>query len=241
MRLLPTPVLSTDWSVFNEELTTMLSPIHAEVVNNVTTPSEAARECTLTSITLKSSSSLWLTTSSTSDRAPIKTYGHHQVQSKKKLFIYRSEFLNAIRAQNKTVKAVSELQHHWSARNLERAFRCNPWKFSKSVCDEPIQQLPKFSQMSCLIQWSMFNPFKLTYNLHRSSRVGCWSDALPWSCVRVWFITYYSRLGETYLTKMLNILFSWLRPNLTYFHLRKLPSTHHFLSTLFSRIFLETH
>ena len=41
-----------------------------------------------------------------------------------------------------------ELQR--SARKQEKAFRCNPWKFSKSISDQSSHDSPKFTQDTCL-------------------------------------------------------------------------------------------
>ena len=61
-----------------------------------------------------------------------------------------SEFLNAVRAHHKAKKAADRLGQQRSARKQEKAFRNNPWKFSKSVCEDHSLPQPTFSMQTCL-------------------------------------------------------------------------------------------
>ena len=58
-------------------------------------------------------------------------------------------FLDAVRDHNKVLQAARKSSEHRSAIKQERAFRQNPWKYSKSVCCSKSQQSPSFSETVC--------------------------------------------------------------------------------------------
>ena len=69
------------------------------------------------------------------------------------------EFLNAVRAYNKVVKATSRTESGRNTLRKEKAFNANPWSFSKAVCHQHTKTplLPQFSAETC------FNYFKPTF------------------------------------------------------------------------------
>ena len=145
------------WSVVNEELVTMLSPIHAELANNVCSPCEAAEEfSTLITAHLRHHSLIHRDKTSSQqafqhrDRAVVrltKRLAAIKNNLRRKFPSNQSEFLNAVRVHNLSVKAMNELEFQRSSRKQEKAFRCNPWKFSKSVCKDASENGPTFSQL----------------------------------------------------------------------------------------------
>ena len=64
--------------------------------------------------------------------------------SRKQFPSERSQFLNAVRAHNKALRAERQQQREKSGFKQEKAFRNNPWKFAKSVCNEPVKSSPTF-------------------------------------------------------------------------------------------------
>ena len=116
----------------------------------------------------------------------------------------------------------------------EKAFRNNPWKFSKSVCDEPPNSAPIFSCETC------FQYFKDTHSDDNVSYTNLpdWvthvmpspdeieTEGSPFDMSPI-TPGQVKRILQKYSTS------SSLGPNkITYLHLRKLPCTHHFMATL---------
>ena len=132
-----------DWFTINEELASMLSPVHAELANNICSPREAAEEfVTLITAHLKHHLVIRPGSSSTQqifqhrERAIVrltKRLAYIKNNKRKNIPSQRSEFLNAVRAHNKSVKAMRELDFPRSVRKQEKAFRSNPWKSSVSL------------------------------------------------------------------------------------------------------------
>ena len=150
------------------------------------------------------------------------------------------DFLDAVRLHNRVKKAADNAAISRTTCQQERAFRSNPWVFSKSVCLPKSQTAPTFTMEAGL---QHFKPsFEAPKVPHYSSLPNWVADVMPrpvtptsefdMSPVR-------PRLIKKTLRKISNA--STPGPDkISYVHLKMLPSTHHFLATLYSKILLSS-
>ena len=148
-------------------------------------------------------------------------------------------FLNAVRLHNRAKKASTKAKTSRSAQKQERAFRENPWSFSKSVCCPKPQVNPSFTMETGL------NHFQSSFE----SSSGPQYSSLPAWVEEVMLhpeITSnfdVSPVTPGLIRKTLRKLQNTSAPDpekISYLHLKKLPSAHHFLSKLYSKIILNS-
>ena len=149
-------------------------------------------------------------------------------------------FLSAIRVHNRCLKASHKSAFHRSTLKQEKAFRSNPWEFSKSVCCLKSSVEPSFTSSKC------FEYFQHLF----SSDCGPPSSGLP-TCVKDQFqLTNppsafdMSSITPAVVRRALNRCSNGSIPGpdkISYFHLKMLLCTHHFLATLFSKIISVSH
>ena len=135
---------------------------------------------------------------------------------------------------NKVLRA--KTQRASLGRKQERAFRNNPWKFAKAVCDEPSITSPTFSQATCFQHYKRsFSDSEVSYE-----KLPDWVNQVsppPEECVPF----DLSAITPHQVKRTLQKCSSSSSPGhdeITYFHFRNLPCTHHFMATLFTKIFL---
>ena len=148
-------------------------------------------------------------------------------------------FLAAVRAHNHSLRAVRQTLRMKSARQQEKSFRNNPWTFAKSVCEGfDARVAPQFSADSAL---NYFSATCSNHSSHYESLPSWISEVMPLE----------DPVEEFDMTpivpKMIKKILQKCSPSsspgsdvITYLHLRKLPSSHHFLATLYSKIIFES-
>ena len=226
----------TDCLVINEEFVSMLSPLHCELSNNIVSPSVAVEEfVSLLNPHLEHYSvnnhSLDPSLSLSNHREcsivhPTKTLAKFKNQSRQTFSTSPGESLSAVRAHNKAKKAMDHHNSQRSMRKQEKAFKRNPWKFSKSVCEDKPDTLPSFSLTTCHKYFeSIYSKSKITYNglpdwVHNVMPVPDITEEFDMSPVT-------PRLIKHTLQKC-SANSSPGPDKITYIHLRNLPSTHYF-------------
>ena len=145
------------------------------------------------------------------------------------------QFLCSVRAHNKVKQAKDQYLELRATRKQERAFKQNPWKFAKSVCNSKQNLLPTFSMSTC------YEYFKETYSeieVTYTSGLPDWvSQVMPVPKIVEEFDL--SAIAPHLIKRTLQKCPSKSSPgpdSIIYFHLTNLPSTHHFLATLFSKV-----
>ena len=149
-------------------------------------------------------------------------------------------FLNGVRVHNKSLKAAHKTTQQRSARQQEKAFISNPWLFAKSVCSPsgpPI--VPSFSASICQSYFKSCSQGKVAPILVYLD--GSITFPPPTDIVSEFDL---SPITPGYIKRTLQKCSSKSSPGdnkLTYHHLKNLPTTHHFLATLFPKILLSSH
>ena len=148
--------------------------------------------------------------------------------------------MDAVQLHNQVKKASERATTSRAARKQECAFRKNPWTFDKSVCQPRQDAKPSFTMEVGLVH------FRSTFqdsNGPRYSSLPTWVlEAMP----RPEIVTEFniSHVTPSLIKRFLRKLPNASAPGpdrISYLHLKKLPSTHHFLATLFSKIILTNH
>ena len=231
----------------------MLTPLHVELSNDIATPCEAAVEfVSLIKDHLEHHDALRRPKSSPAltthpihrDRAIVrltKRLASLKNNSRKQFPSERSQFLNAVRAHNKTLRAERQQQREKSGFKQEKAFRNNPWKFANSVCNEPVKSSPTFSQTTCFQHFeTAFSDSEALYK-----ELPDWVPRVspsPDETDDVYCPFDMSAITPGVVKRTLQKCSTSSSPGhdqLTYFHLRNLPCTHYFLATLFTKILLS--
>lgn len=152
-----------------------------------------------------------------------------------------SGFLHGV--HNKAVKAAHQSTLQRNTRHQEREFRSNPWSFSKSVCcPNDNRTAPTFSQTDCEAYFNqVFSGSSCSY-----TSLPSWvEEVCPPPTPNDSLVEFdLSPITPGYIKGMLKKCSSKSAPGddgITYHHLKKLPSAHHFLATLFSKILLSSH
>jgi len=144
------------------------------------------------------------------------------------------EFLNAVRTHNAAVRSQREFQQRQATQRQEKAFRANPWQFAKSACSLSSQLEPTFSPTEALDYFSQsFSGVNSAY-----------TSLPPWVLEYMPAPTVEQEFDISPITPgaikgMLKRCKSNSTPGpdgITYHHLKKLPSAHHFLATLYTKI-----
>ena len=239
-----------DWSIIDDEFRAIISPIHVSLAREEITAAEAAEIfADLLSSHLQHRKIIRQRTKTQKGphrpRAMVKLT-ERLAKAKNKLrrdFRHNPrEFLNAVRAHNKVFKATSRTESDRNTLRKEKAFNANPWSFSKSVCHQHTKTPPpQFSAETC------FNYFKPTFEAPSNSNY----SELPQWVKEVMPIPEeiespfdMSPIKPKNVKSTLRKLSNASAPGpdkIMYAHLKKLPSAHHFLATLYSIILLKSH
>jgi len=146
--------------------------------------------------------------------------------------------VNAVRVHNRALKAARQASLKKSAHIQEKNFRDNPWSFAKTVCEvTSTKQGPQFSADSAFQHFSSTFSSGSGYTsfpswIHKVMPVGDLEEEFLMSSI-------VPKLVKNTLHKC-SLSSSPGSDGITYLHLRKLPSTHHFLTTLYSKILAQT-
>ena len=147
-------------------------------------------------------------------------------------------FLDAVRLHNRAKKASKRAKTSRSAQKQERAFRENPWSFSKSVCCPKPQANPSFTMETGLNRFQ--SSFEASSGPQYSS-LPAWVEEVPHPEITSNFDM--SPVTPGLIRNILRKLPNTSAPGpdkIRYLHLKKLPSAHHFLATLYSKIILNS-
>ena len=221
----------------------MLSLLHRELSNDNVSPSIAVEELvSLLSAHLEHYSVIdhsFDTSLLSSNHRECNCSSKLKNQSRRKFSTSPGKFLSAVRAHNKAKKAMDHHNNQRSMKKQEKAFKRNPWKFSKSVCEDKPDTPLSFSLTTCHKYFeSIYSKSKVTYN-GLPDRV---HNVMPVPDITEKFDMFpvTTRLIKHTLKKF-SFNSSPGPDKITYLHLRNLPSTHYFLATLFSKILGNPH
>ena len=156
-------------------------------------------------------------------------------------------FFNALKAHNKCLIAKRSYDYTKNLRRQERAFRENPWSFAKRACTGASADIdPNFSAGEAYNHFAnITNSTNSRYNTPETPGLPKWIDEVmpPPDSDEVTPFDL-SAITPGSIKRVLAKRSSNSSPGddgITYHHLKKMPSTHHFLATLFSKILLENH
>ena len=148
-------------------------------------------------------------------------------------------FLNICRLYNKCFRGKRKLDQDHDVRSQEKAFRANPWHFSKKVCKgKTNQQQPEFDANQALAYFQTAS----TGDSHYSILPNWVETVMPAPLAEDMTPFDMSAITPGSVKKLLKKRPSNSSPGndcILYHHLKKKPSTHHFLATLFSKILLK--
>ena len=148
-------------------------------------------------------------------------------------------FLNAVRAHNKIAKTASITTKARSIHQFEKKFQQNPYDFAKKVLKTSQQECPDFGESHA------YEFFRESFSKKSCSYAGLpdWvQSVMPNPQITSHFDL--TPVTPKQIKSALRKCSSKSSPgcnNISYYHLKHLPATHHFLATLFSRILLENH
>ena len=240
----PANVLQLDWSLIDTEFNSILGPLHEALAAGLHTSEAAAIFADLLASHLTQHDVLQGPKPETQrnhrERSIIKlTRRLRELKNKERQSFRRrpKEFLNAVRIHHKSLKAAKRQEAAESGRRQERAFRENPWKFAKSVCNPSATADPSFSAQTALTYFQgSFSDADSTY-----TEFPDWiEDAMPPPDISSDF-NMSPILPSTVKHALMKCSQSSSgEDGISYLHLRKMPCCHHFLATLYSKILLET-
>lgn len=164
--------------------------------------------------------------------------------SRKHMKCTSSSFFNLVRAHNKTKKACVHLEKCRELRKNEKAFRSNPWHFSKSVCSSQ-HSTKDYSHGTGCSQDEAYKYFSDSF-AEKSGYSGLpsWvNEVMPVPSIDEIKPFDMSPITPGLVKAFLKKCSSSSTPGvdqISYHILKKLPSCHHFLATLFSKLLLYT-
>ena len=240
-----------NWSEIDEEFRSIIAPIHATLANDDLSTEDAAENFS-TALTSHLRHHLVIPDPNT---LPSHRSGPHRERAilkltkrlakiknaKRKDFTNDPrDFLTAVRLHNRVKKASEKSKSFRETCRQERAFQNNPWSYSKSICNTTSSKVsPKFSSDTCL---SHFKPsFEAQANPSYATLPRWVPETMPLPDTLSSFDLSPIRPRE--IRSILKKLSKPSAPgpdSISYTHLKRLPSTHHFLATLFSMILLRS-
>ena len=238
-----------DWTTIDDEFRTIIAPIHATLACDEVGVEEAAEIFSdLLSSHLQHHDVIRVTDqrdkSTTHRPRAIVRLTERLAKAKniqrRQFKTHPREFLDAVRLHNRVKKAADNATISRSTRQQEKAFRSNPWVFSKSICNPKSQTVPHFTMEEGL---KHFKPSFETSKDPKYSSLPTWvADVMP-QPVTTTLEFDMSPVRPKLIKKTLKKLSNASAPGpdkISYFHLKSLPSTHHYLATLFSKILLKS-
>ena len=238
----------TDWNFVDAEFRTVLLPVHLRLSSGEISPGESGNTF---SILLKAHLERF-EVSDQPESSQALTHRSRRVEKlaenlrKEKNMSGRlfkqnpSRFHNINRLYSKAVKAKANLSSNQMLRKNKSAFRKNPWQYAKSVCE------PKSHQEPSCPKKAVYNHFFSTCapNNHYQELPSWIAEVMPISDENSLSEFDLSPITPSLIKGILRSRSSGSSPgddDISYHHLKKMPCTHHFLATLFSKILLESH
>ena len=245
----PSTESAPSWDEIDAEFSSIIAPIHYRLCSGETEPVEAANTF---SILLRAHLERFEEPKSATNGNKQLIHRTRRIEKvteklrnlKKSLGKSRernsSSFMHAIRAHNKLLKASRSYDQRKDLRRQERAFRENPWSFAKKACDGPrYNVVPSFNE---LVATNYFATILDRNNSNYSGLPNWVKEVTPSPDPKHMSPFDLSPITPGIVKRTLMKRSSNSSPGedgITYHHLKKLPSTHHFLATLFSKILLE--
>ena len=237
---------ASDWNCIDAEFKAILSPIHLLSAGDITTDEAASIFSSLVNAHLdrfevsgQSTNPQALTCRSRRIEKLAEDLRKVKNQSRKLLKQNPAHFHNINRVYSKVLKARDRLSSSQLLRRHEAAFRKNPWHYAKSTCDPKSQQEPTCSMESTYNYFS-----KSCATDDRYHRIPSWVEVVPVPDDDSLFKFDLSPVTPGLIKGILKSRSSGSSPGddgISYHHLKKMTSTHHFLATLFSKILLESY
>ena len=240
------------WSAIDDELKQQLNPVHYGLSNNVITPQEAGNQLAQTLSEFLQQKPDFI--SDVSNKEGYIKNKPKTVQEAKKLKnslrkrlkqtsatpADRKEFAQSVRYHNFLVKKQRICDLDNARKHQEKMYHDNFWEFSRRTCqgniDEP-QKKPTFDVKTANAYYPRLYSTVPVFNTDHLN----WFPYLPVPASPVSF--NMSPVKPKDIKQLLSHKKSNSAPGpdgLTYGVLRHLPSTHHFLATLYSRILLTS-
>ena len=245
----PSTHTQVDWELLDSELRCMLSPVSDMINSNSISTSDAANSFSTIVHTHLHNARL-ISNCIYSNCHHIHHHDNQLIKLSKKLAVAKNNarrcirletqtFLNSVRMHNKIVKLSRKSSQESSTRRQEKGFRNNPWQFAKSACtDSEDASSPTFTSSDACQYFS--DSFSKTHSTNQS--LPSWIyDSMPSPTATEEFDD--SPVTPGVIKALLKKCPSVSSPGvdgISYSFLKRLPSCHHFLATLFSKILLES-
>ena len=241
------------WTTIDAEFSAIIAPVHLRLATDDLQPSEAATVFTsLLRDHLESHDQLPRMRLDTGQEKrvsmvhrtrKIKRIVVHLKDTKNNLRKHRKKnpkaFFDACRLYNKCLNGKKMLDHDHDVRRQEKAFRTNPWHFSKKVCNgKTNQEQPEFDANQALAHFQT----AFAGDCHYTHLPHWVEEVMPAPLVEEVTPFDMSAITPGCIKRLLKKRPSNSSPGkdrISYHHLKKMPSTHHFLATLFSKILLK--
>ena len=238
------------WCHLDQEFRTLLSPITTRLnMNEITTTEAATYFSEVLSSFLRDRGVLKKTNrTQTEAHQPSRTrdvviwtkrLAEMKNLARKDFNSNPTSFLNAVRVHNRMKQTSRTLERQHSTRKQEKAFRRNPWRFAQSAVTNYEPLVPSFSSEVC------FNHFRTTF---------AGSGKFTYNTLPDWVQAHMhidiseefdmTPIRPSLVKSCLKKCSSSSSPGsdgISYFHMKKLPSTHLFLATLYTKILLHSH
>ena len=152
------------WDNINSKLLPLLAPLHYQLANDVIDTAEAGDTFSTIVMGLLNTCNCIPYRSRTKRRSRLHSADKHKPRSIEKVLkvvtdeknkaridfrMNPSRFLNAVRLHHRILSVSRKSSFHKSALKQERAFRENPWEFTKSVCCNKAVVEPAFTSSAC--------------------------------------------------------------------------------------------
>ena len=243
-------VTDSTWLEIDAELSAMLSPIHSLLSSDSISPAEAGESFASTvHFQLTRHGLISEPSTTTGSKAPGPHRERGLVILTKRLSNLKNrirsengvsrQFLTAVRTPNRVLRTSRQSSLSVRTRRREKTLKANPWLFAKSVCDSHSTKVsPLFSSDVAL------HHFSSSFSWDNDTYVSFpdWvQEVISLDNVDEDFdmSPIVPKLIKCTLQKC-SLSSSPGCDGITYHHLRKLPSTHHFLATLYSKLLFES-
>ena len=239
---------TNQWNDLDREVRQLLSPIHYGLSNNVISPQDAATQFSESIYFLLQNKPEFIQNAENKEgfikKVPktlteakeLKTFYRKKAKSPNATQDDRTMFAQSIRYHNHIKKEQKKRDERNSSKHQEKMYRDNFWEFSKKLCKGELDKKvikPTFSKETADIFYSKTYSVPVEFNVDGLN----WFPYLHTPHSKFQFNNGYVKPKD--IKNILRAKKSTSAPGpdgITYGILRKLPSTHHFLATLYSRI-----
>ena len=147
-------------------------------------------------------------------------------------------YFGAVRAHNKMLKHAKKLAKHQRITNEERLYKKNPWQFAKETCNTKSKLEPTFSKEEALNYFS--NSFSSEYSKYSSLPDWVYTAFQPPNITEEFDLSPITPSIIKMLLKRCTKPSAPGMDKITYAQLRNLPTCHHFLAILYTKIMGES-